>query len=73
MREKFKDYHGLKNFKTSEWNNMENLPEEYEKIYTFKHYGKTQSTAANENVTKAFAYPGFFVAITVKGLEAKET
>lgn len=26
LREKFKDYHGLKNFKTSEWNNLENLP-----------------------------------------------
>lgn len=66
------NYHGLKNFKTSEWNNLENLPEEYEKIYTFKHYSKTHTNALNENIAKAFAYPGFFISVVVKGLESRE-
>lgn len=43
LREKFKEYQGLKNFKTSEWNELENLPDEYDRIYTFKHYTRTQN------------------------------
>ncbi len=57
----------MKNFKTSEWNSLENLPEEYDRIFTFKHYSKTQSNVMKENISKGFAYPGFFVSITIKG------
>ncbi len=69
LREKYRNYQGLKNFKTSQWNHLENLPEEYDRIYTFKHYSKTQHTVVAENLAKGFAYPGFYVSITIRGLE----
>lgn len=67
LREKYREYQGLKNFKTSEWNRLENLPDVYDRIYTFKHYQQTANVIMQENIARAFAYPGFYISITLQG------
>ncbi len=67
LREKYRAYQGLKNFKTSEWNHLENLPEEFDQIYSFRNYGRTQKTVLLDNEARGFAYEGFYIKVTVKG------
>lgn len=45
LRDRYEKYQGMKSFKTSEWDELENLPDPYEKIYTFKNYIRTKNTA----------------------------
>lgn len=45
LRERYELYQGMKSFKSSEWDELENLPDAYEKIYTFKNYVRTKNTA----------------------------
>lgn len=57
----------MKSFKTSEWDELENLPDPYEKIYTFKNYIRTKNTAFLYAEEQAFAYAGFYIKIHIKG------
>ena len=56
----------MKSFKSSEWDELENLPDAYEKIYTFKNYVRTKNTAYLHAEEQAFAYAGFYLKITLK-------
>lgn len=67
LRERYELYQGMKSFKSSEWDEMENLPEPYEKIYTFKNYIRTKNTAFIHAEEQAFAYAGFYIKIHLKG------
>lgn len=57
----------MKSFKSSEWDELENLPDPYEKIYTFKNYIRTKNTAFLFAEEQAFAYAGFYIKIHLKG------
>jgi pre-rRNA-processing protein TSR1 len=46
------------------------LPDEYDRIYTFKHYTKTHQSVLAEQESKAFAYPSFYISVTIKGFPA---
>lgn len=72
LKEKYKEYQGLKNFKSSQWNHLENLPNQYDRIFFFKHYNKTHQAALKDNLARGFAYPGFYVKITIKDLSAEK-
>lgn len=72
LREKFRNYQGLKSFKTTQWNELENLPVEYDRIYFFKNYNQTQQAALKDNIARGFAYPGFYVKVTLKGVDAQK-
>ena len=41
-RQRFIRYRGLKSFRNSPWDPMENLPVEYSKIFDFRNFGRTQ-------------------------------
>ena len=69
MRDKYREYQGLKSFKTSSWNKLENLPSQYDRIYFFKNYHQTHQAAVKDNLARGFAYPGFYVKITIKDLK----
>jgi pre-rRNA-processing protein TSR1 len=71
LREKYRHYQGLKSFKSSQWNELENLPEEYDRIFFFKHYAQTQRAAAKDNLARGFAYPGFYVRVTLSGSDVE--
>ncbi|KRX00267.1 hypothetical protein PPERSA_10766 [Pseudocohnilembus persalinus] len=66
LRERYGAYKYLKSFKTSEWDPLDNLPDPYELIYTFKHYQKTKRLALEYAQEQAFAYAGFYVKIYLK-------
>jgi pre-rRNA-processing protein TSR1 len=68
LRDKYRLYQGLKSFKGTQWNELENLPSEYDRIYFFKNYHQTQQAAIRDNLARGFAYPGFYVRVTLKGL-----
>lgn len=70
LREKFRNYQGLKSFKTTQWNELENLPAEYDRIFFFKNYNQTHQAALKDNTARGFAYPGFYVRVTLKGVDA---
>lgn len=72
LREKYREFQGLKNFKTSAWNQLENLPTQYDRIYFFKHYHQTHQAALKDNLARGFAYPGFYIKITIKDLKAEQ-
>lgn len=57
----------MKSFKSSDWDELENLPDPFEKIYTFKNYIRTKNTAYLHAEEQAFAYAGFYIKITIKG------
>lgn len=71
LREKYREYQGLKSFKSSGWNQLENLPHQYDRIYFFKRYSQTQQAALRDNLARGFAYPGFYVRITLVGIKAE--
>jgi pre-rRNA-processing protein TSR1 len=72
LREKFREFQGLKSFKTSVWNKLENLPSQYDRIYFFKNYNHTHQAALKDNLSRGFAYPGFYVRITIKNLKPEQ-
>lgn len=63
-------YRGLKSFKASKWNELENLPNQYDRIFFFKHYNQTHQAALRDNLARGFAYPGFYVKVTLQGVDA---
>ncbi|EGR34439.1 ribosome biogenesis protein, putative [Ichthyophthirius multifiliis] len=67
IRDRYEKYQGMKSFKNSEWDEFENLPDPYEKIYTFKNYIRTKKNAYINAEENAFAYGGFYIKIYVKG------
>lgn len=69
LREKYRQYQGLKSFKTSQWNELENLPSEYDRIFFFKHYLQTQRAASKDNLARGFAYPNFYIRVTLVGVD----
>eukprot|EP01111_Echinosteliopsis_oligospora_P018154 TRINITY_DN816_c1_g1_i1.p1 TRINITY_DN816_c1_g1~~TRINITY_DN816_c1_g1_i1.p1 ORF type:complete len:765 (+),score=274.53 TRINITY_DN816_c1_g1_i1:185-2479(+) len=64
-RVRFQKYRGLKSFRTSEWDDMENLPLDYAKIFQFQNIKKSQarSMAIPGNVSA-----GTYVALVVKNV-----
>eukprot|EP01016_Furgasonia_blochmanni_P049610 TRINITY_DN754_c0_g2_i3.p1 TRINITY_DN754_c0_g2~~TRINITY_DN754_c0_g2_i3.p1 ORF type:complete len:859 (-),score=228.30 TRINITY_DN754_c0_g2_i3:1607-4183(-) len=66
LREKYKNYKGLKSFRTSDWDPYEDVPEEYEKIFIFDDFSKTMKNALINAKEDAFAYQGFYIKIYVK-------
>lgn len=68
LRDKLSEYRGLTSFRKTEWNALENLPDEYSKIFVFKNQQQTRKTAFLENKEKGFAYPNFYVRITIKNV-----
>lgn len=68
LRDKLSEYRGLTSFRKTEWDALENLPDEYSKIFVFKNQQQTRKTAFLENKEKGFAYPNFYVRITIKNV-----
>lgn len=62
----------MKSFKSSQWNELENLPSAYDRIFFFKHYAQTQRAAIKDNLARGFAYPGFYIRVTLVGVDLQK-
>jgi pre-rRNA-processing protein TSR1 len=48
-RVRFQKYRGLKSFRTSPWNEYEDLPSQYSKIHQFENFKKTYKKLLNND------------------------
>lgn len=66
--ERFEKYVGLKSFKTSDWIKKDDIPSEYERIFSYLNYARSQKLAIEESQQHAFLFPGCLVRITIPSL-----
>lgn len=65
-RIRFQKYRGLKSFRTSPWDKMENLPIEYARIFQFEDLRRTFNKVSKESTEGA--EPGTYVRIDIKNI-----
>ncbi|XP_054710235.1 pre-rRNA-processing protein TSR1 homolog [Uloborus diversus] len=65
-RQRFQKYRGLKNFNSSPWDPMENLPPDYARIYRFENFRQTKKKVLSSE--KDGAMPGTFVTLHIKNV-----
>lgn len=65
-RIRFQKYRGLRSFRTSPWDKMENLPVEYARIFQFEDMKRTMKKVVREQAEGA--EPGCFIRIDIKNV-----
>lgn len=64
-RVRFQKYRGLKSFRTSPWDPMENLPVDYSRIFQFENFKRTRHRVFKQ-IGEAGIEPGTYVTLNIK-------
>ncbi|KAL7293972.1 hypothetical protein TKK_0012551 [Trichogramma kaykai] len=67
-KDRFQKYRGLESFKNTPWDNKENLPFDYGRIYQFENFERTRKRIFNERLTLDEVQPGTYITIHVKNV-----
>ncbi|XP_064402824.1 pre-rRNA-processing protein TSR1 homolog [Halichondria panicea] len=64
-KERFQKYRGLRSFRSSPWDKLENLPRDYARIFQFERFGMSRKRALCSLEEANGALPGWYVTLHI--------